>query len=169
MSKTVNNLKNAFAGESQARNKYTFFAKIARAEGYHQIADTLEEAAENEKKHAEIILRLLKGIGNTAANLQEAIDGETHEFEEMYPTFLKEAEEEGEKEAAAYFKEVINAEKNHAEHFAKMLKELKEGTLRKSSEPITWRCRICGFVAEGNEPPALCPLCKHKAEFYDKE
>ncbi|MDK2984448.1 MAG: hypothetical protein PWQ96_90 [Clostridia bacterium] len=166
--KTIENLKAAFAGESQARNKYTFFAKVARKEGYPRIADVFEEAAENEKKHAEIILRLLEGIGDTKENLKAAIAGETYEYTDMYPEFLKVAEEEGEEEAAAYFRSVIVAEDNHAAKFKEMLDKLENGKLFKTdNENIKWRCRVCGYIHEGNEPPEECPLCKHPREFYD--
>ncbi|MBZ4687697.1 MAG: rubrerythrin [Clostridiales bacterium] len=166
--KTIENLKAAFAGESQARNKYTFFAKVARKEGYPRIADVFEEAAENEKKHAEIILRLLEGIGDTKENLKAAIAGETYEYTDMYPEFLKVAEEEGEEEAAAYFRSVIVAEDNHAAKFKEMLDKLENGKLFKTdNENIKWRCRVCGYIYEGNEPPEECPLCKHPREFYD--
>lgn len=166
--RTEANLKAAFAGESQARNKYTFFAKVARKEGYHLIADTFEEAAENEKKHAELILRLLGGIGSTKENLQEGINGETYEFTDMYPSFLEVAEEEGEEEAAKYFKYVINAEENHANEYKKMLAELEAGTLLKADENVDWRCRVCGYVHNGTVPPDMCPLCLHPKEHYDK-
>lgn len=166
--KTVKNLQEAFAGESQARNKYTFFAKVARKEGLQEVADYFEHAAANEQKHAELILRLLKGIGDTAQNLQAAIDGETYEHETMYPTFLKEAEEEGEKDAASYFRHVINAEKGHAAHYQKLLDALKAGSLRSGNPETEWHCRVCGYNFRGEKPPTVCPLCDHPEEFYDK-
>ena len=166
--KTVENLKAAFAGESQARNKYTFFAKVARKEGYPIIADIFEEAAEHEKKHAEIILKLLAGIGDTKENLKEAIAGETYEYKDMYPEFLKVAEEEGAEEAAAYFHTVIVAEDYHAAKFTEVLEKLENGKLFKTdNESIRWRCRVCGYIQKGNEPPEMCPLCNHPREFYD--
>jgi rubrerythrin len=167
LGKTKDNLKAAFAGESQARNKYTFYAKVARKEGYPRIADIFELAAENEKKHAELILRLLDGIKDTKENLKDAMSGETFEYTDMYPTFLKDAQAEGEDEAAAFFKAVMNAEENHANEFKAALEELEKGTLFKSENEVEWRCRVCGFIHKGQEPPELCPLCKHPREFYD--
>ncbi len=167
--KTIENLKAAFAGESQARNKYTFFAKVARKEGYLKLAEVFEETAENEKKHAELILRLLGEIGDTRENLKQAIDGETYEFTDMYPQFLKVAEEEGEEKAASYFKNVIVAEKNHASVFRKMLEKLDNDTFLKSDNPDTgWRCSVCGYVHQGIEPPEKCPLCNHPKEFFNE-
>lgn len=166
--KTTKNLEEAFAGESQARNKYTFFAKVARKEGLHEVADYFEQTAVNEQKHAELILRLLDGIGDTKANLQAAIDGENYEHESMYPTFLKEAEEEGEMEAASYFRQVINAEKGHAAHYQKLLDALNDGSLRTGNPETVWHCRVCGYNYTGEKPPSLCPLCDHPAEYYNK-
>ncbi len=165
--KTIENLKEAFAGESQARNKYTFYAKVAKKEGYPKIADVFELAAENEKKHAELILRLLNGIGNTAENLKDGIKGETYEFTEMYPEFLKEAEEEGETEAAEYFKAVMVAEDNHAAEFKKFLEKLENDKLYNSDKELKWRCRVCGYIHKGKNGPDLCPLCKHPKEHFD--
>lgn len=167
--KTIENLKTAFAGESQARNLYTFFAENARKEGYEEIAELFEEAAENEKKHAEIILQLLQGIGSTAENLRTSIEGETHEFTTMYPEFLRAAEEEGQGEAASYFKNVIASEKDHAEKFQKMLDKLenKDYHEAEAASGAKWRCKVCGFVYEGDGPPKNCPLCKQPKEKFD--
>lgn len=164
--KTVKNLLAAFAGESQARNKYTFFASVARKEGWLEIAECFEEAAKNEKEHAEIILKLLKGIGDTRANLKAAIAGESYEFEEMYPAFLKDALEEGEAAAAKYFEGVADVEKRHAEKFAKLLAALEDGKLLKKDSAAAWQCRECGYIHDGAEPPAKCPLCGHDRTFY---
>lgn len=164
--KTVKNLLAAFAGESQARNKYTFFASVARKEGWLEIAEFFEEAAKNEKEHAEIIFKLLKGIGDTKANLKAAIEGESYEFQEMYPTFLKDALEEGETEAAKYFEAVATVEKHHAEKFARLLDSLEQGKLLTRDTAIAWHCRECGYIHEGTEPPAQCPLCGHDKTFY---
>ncbi len=167
MSKTTENLKAAFAGESQARNKYTFFAKVARKEGYHYIAKIFEETAENEKQHAKDHLKLLNGIGDTAANLKEAFGGEDYEVESMYPEFAKVAEEEGEKEAAMAFKQVAKIEAHHRARYRKLLQMVESGTVFKREQPIKWKCSICGYTVEGVEPPPKCPSCKHPKEFYE--
>jgi rubrerythrin len=167
MSKTTENLKAAFAGESQARNKYTFFAEVARKEGYHYIARIFEETADNERRHAKDHLKLLDGIGDTAANLKEAMGGEDYEVESMYPGFAKEAEEEGEKEAANQFKQVAKIEAHHRERYRKLLEMVQAGTVYKREQPIKWKCSVCGYVMEGTEPPAKCPSCKHAAEYYE--
>ena len=169
MSKTEENLKAAFAGESQARNKYTYFAKVARKEGYHYIAKVFEEAANNEMRHAKDELALLDGIGDTATNLNEAIAGEHHETVEMYPTFAKEAEEEGNMEAARLFSQVAKIEKHHEERYRKLLEMVESGTVYTREEPIKWKCSVCGYVHEGTEPPAKCPACKHSKEHFEPE
>lgn len=165
-SKTEKNLQAAFAGESQARNKYTYFAKAARKEGYHYIADIFEEAAENEKQHAKNELKLLGGIKDTKANLKEALEGETHETITMYPDFAKEAEEEGNTEAARLFTQIAKIEKEHAQRYKKLLEMVENKTVFKRDKPIKWKCSVCGFIHEGTEPPAKCPSCDHPKEFY---
>ena len=167
MSKTTENLQAAFAGESQARNKYTFFAEVARAEGYHYIAKIFEETAANEMQHAKDHLKLLNGIGDTAANLQEAINGENYETTEMYPTFAKEAEEEGNMEAAILFKQIAKIEEHHRDRYQRCLDMITSGTVFKREEPIKWKCSKCGFTYEGIEPPPKCPACKHPREYYE--
>ncbi len=167
MSKTQENLKAAFAGESQARNKYTYFAKVARKEGFNYIAKIFEEAADNEKRHAKDEFSLLGGISDTAANLKAAIEGETYETITMYPTFAKEAEEEGEKEAANLFKQIAKIEERHAEKYKKLLAMVESGTVYKREKPITWKCSVCGFAVEASEPPAKCPCCKHPREYFE--
>ena len=169
MSKTEENLKAAFAGESQARNKYTYFAKVARKEGYHYIADLFEETARNEEQHAKDEFKLLKGIGNTEANLQAAIDGEHYETESMYPTFAKEAEEEGNTEAAKLFKEIAEVEKHHEARYKKLLAMVKNKTVFKREKPIRWKCSKCGYIHEGTEAPEECPSCKHPQSYYEPE
>ncbi len=169
MSKTEENLKEAFAGESQARNKYDFFAKVARKEGYHYVAKVFEETAINEKQHAKDEFKLLKGIGDTAANLKAAIEGEDYETTSMYPEFAKVAEEEGNKEAARLFREIANVEEQHKERYKKLLQMVEDGTVFKREEPIKWKCSKCGYVHEGTEPPAACPSCKHPKEYYEPE
>lgn len=167
MSKTTENLKAAFAGESQARNKYTFFAKIARKEGYHYIAKIFEETAANEMQHAKDHLKLLGGLGDTAANLKEAIGGEDYEVQSMYPNFAKEAEAEGQKEAAMAFKQVAKIEAHHRERYKKLLAMIEAGTVYKREQAIKWKCSVCGYVHEGTEPPAKCPSCNHAREYYE--
>lgn len=167
MSKTIENLKAAFAGESMARNKYTFFAKVARKEGYHYIATLFEETAFNEMRHANDHFKLLGGIGDTAANLKEAIDGEDYETESMYPTFAKEAEEEGNMEAAVLFTQIGKIEAEHRERYKKLLAMVTNGTVFKRDTPIKWKCSLCGYTYTGNEPPHKCPSCKHPREYYE--
>ena len=167
--KTMNNLMAAFAGESQARNKYTFFASVARKEGWLEIAEFFEEAAKNEKEHAEIIFKLLEGIGDTKANLKAAIEGESFEYKDMYPNFLKDALEEGEEGAARYFETVATVEKHHAEKYTQLLAELENGKLLAKDKAVKWHCRECGYIHEGTEPPAQCPLCSHDRTFYKPE
>lgn len=167
MSKTEDNLKAAFAGESQARNKYTFFGKVAQKEGYHYIAKIFEETADNESRHAKDELALLNGIGDTAANLLEAVGGENYETTDMYARFAKEAEEEGHAAAAALFRMIAKIEAHHRDRFKKLLEMLKSSTLYKRDKPIKWKCSVCGYVHEGTEPPVKCPCCKHPREYYE--
>ncbi|MBI4846034.1 MAG: rubrerythrin family protein [Candidatus Omnitrophica bacterium] len=167
--KTEQNLKAAFAGESQARNKYTYFANAARKEGYHYIAKIFEEAASNEMRHAKDELNLLGGIGNTKDNLKEAIEGEIHETLKMYPRFAEEAQAEGNKEAARLFSQIAKVEKHHADRYEKLLKMVENGTVYKREKAVKWKCSVCGYVVEGKEPPAVCPCCKHPREYYEPE
>jgi len=169
MTKTEENLKKAFAGESQARNKYTYFAKVARKEGYHYIAKIFEEAAENEKQHAKDEFKLLKGIGDTKTNLKAAVEGENYEHTKMYPEFARVAQEEGNMEAAKLFKEISKVEKEHEARYKKLLKMVENGTVYKRDKPIRWKCSQCGYVHEGTEPPEVCPSCKHAREYYEPE
>ena len=167
MSKTTENLQAAFAGESQARNKYTFFAQVARKEGYHYIAKIFEETAFNEMRHAKDHLKLLNGIGDTLANLKEAFGGEDYEVESMYPGFAADAEAEGEQEAAMAFKQVAKIEAHHKVRYKKLLDMVESGTVFTREQPIKWKCGVCGYVHEGTEPPAKCPACKHPKEHYE--
>jgi len=167
MSKTEDNIKAAFAGESQARNKYTYFAEVARKEGYHYIAKIFEETADNEREHARDHFKLLKGVGTTEENLDAAISGEHYETVEMYPLFSKEAEEEGNTEAAILFKMIGRIEEKHRERYKTLLEMVKNGTVFKRAQPIQWKCSVCGFTMEGNEPPPKCPACKHPKEYYE--
>jgi rubrerythrin len=169
MSKTEENLKAAFAGESQARNKYDYFAKVARKQGYHYIARIFEETALNEMQHAKDEFKLLKGIGDTAANLKEAIEGEDYETVKMYPEFAKAAKEEGNKEAAAKFTQIAKVEEQHRERYKKLLKLVKDGTVFKRDKPIRWKCSKCGYIHEGTEPPTKCPSCAHPREYYEPD
>ena len=166
MGKTEENLKAAFAGESQARNKYTYFAKVARNEGLHYIAEIFEETAMNEMQHAKDEFKLLNGIGDTVTNLKTAIDGEDYETIKMYPTFAKEAEEEGNSEAARLFEQIAKVEEQHRNRYKKLLERLENGSLYKRDKPVKWKCQKCGYVYEGTEPPPKCPACQHPAEYY---
>ena len=167
MSKTIENLKAAFAGESQARNMYTFFAKVAKKEGYHYIANIFEETAMNEMRHAKDHFIMLDGIGDTAANLKEAMDGENYETVTMYPTFAKEAEEEGNMEAAMLFTQIAKIEAEHRERYKHLLEMVEKGTVFTREEPIKWKCSVCGYKYTGTEPPPTCPSCKHPKEYYE--
>ncbi len=169
MSKTQENLAAAFSGESQARNKYNYFAKVAKKEGYHYIAKIFDEAAANEMRHAKDEFTMMGGIGDTIANLKEAVAGEHYETTEMYPTFAKEAEEEGNKEAAQLFRQIAKVEKEHEERYRKLLEMVENGTVYKREKPIRWKCAVCGYIAEGTEPPPKCPACKHPKEHYEPE
>ncbi len=166
MSKTIENLQAAFAGESQARNKYTYFAKVARKEGYGYIADIFEETAANEMRHANDHFKMLGGIGDTAANLKAAMEGEDYETESMYPTFAKEAEEEGNMEAAMLFTQIGKVEAEHRERYKRLLEMVQNGTVFSRKEPIKWKCSLCGYKHTGTEPPPKCPACKHPKEYY---
>ena len=167
MSKTTDNLKAAFAGESQARNKYTFFAEVAREEGYHYIAKLFEETAFNEMQHAKDHLKLLGGIGDTLANLKEAMGGEDYEVESMYPQFAREAAEEGQTQAKVAFEQVSKIEAHHRARYKKLIAMMEAGMVYKREQPIKWKCGICGYIVEGTEPPAKCPSCKNPREFYE--
>jgi rubrerythrin len=167
MNKTDENLKTAFAGESQARNKYTYFAKAARNENLHYIAKIFEETAENEVQHAKEEFKLLKGIGTTLQNLKEAIAGEHYETGQMYPSFMKQAEKDKNADAAKFFKEVGEVEAHHEARYKKLLEMVEKGTVFKRDKPIKWKCSQCGYIHEGTEPPEKCPCCKHPREFYE--
>lgn len=165
-SKTEINLQTAFAGESQARNKYTFFAKQAKREGYEQIAAIFEETAENERSHAKIWYKLLDGIGNTEANLLSCIAGEHEEWTRMYVEFAKVAREEGFEDIAYLFDQVAAIEKEHEARYKVLLENLQHKTVFKKEEDVAWVCRECGYIHIGQEAPEVCPVCKHpKAHF----
>jgi rubrerythrin len=166
-SKTEANLWTAFAGESQARNKYTFYASVARKEGYEQIAGIFLETADNEKEHAKMIFKFLKGLGDTGANLKAAADGENYEHTDMYPEFEKVAREEGFHEIADFFREVAEVEEEHEKRFAAFLKNINEDKVFKRDEEVKWRCRNCGYVHTGKEAPRVCPACVHPQAYYE--
>jgi rubrerythrin len=169
MSKTEENLKAAFAGESQARNKYTYFAKVAYKEGYNYIGRLFEETADNEKQHAKDEFKLLKGIGDTKANLKVAIEGEHYETTDMYPTMAKDAEEEGNKEAQLLFTQIAKVEAEHEARYKKLLEMVENDDVFKREKPIRWKCSKCGYIHTGTEPPEKCPSCKHPREYYEPE
>jgi len=169
MTKTQENLLKAFAGESQARNKYTYFAKVARKQGFHYIAKIFEETALNEMQHAKEEFKLLKGIGDTKENLKEAIKGEHFENTEMYPQMQKDAEEEGNEIATKLFREISKVEKHHEERYKKLLEMVEKDTVYKRDKPIKWRCSKCGYIHEDTEPPQVCPVCKHAKEYFEPE
>lgn len=164
---TEKNLLEAFAGESQARNKYTYFSSIAKKEGYEQIAGVFMETAENEKEHAKMWAKFLGLIGDTKQNLKAAAEGENYEWSKMYKEFAETAREEGFDEIATFFEEVGEVEEEHEKRYLKLLKRLEDGTIFKRSSPIRWRCRNCGYVHEGTEPPEKCPACAHPKSFYE--
>ena len=167
MSKTKENIKAAFSGESEARNKYTYFAEKAREEGYHYIAKIFEETAANEMEHARDHFLLLNGLGTTAENLKEAIGGENYETIEMYPQFAREAEEEGNQQAAILFKMIGKIEQHHRERYKKLLEMVENETVFKREKPIKWKCSVCGYTYDGTEPPPKCPSCKNPKEYYE--
>lgn len=166
-SKTEKNLWEAFAGESQARNKYTFFASVAKKEGYEQIAALFLETAEQEKEHAKLHFKALSGIGDTAANLKAAAAGEGEEWTSMYPRMAKEAREEGFNEIARLFDGIAKVEKEHQERYLALLKNLESGQVFQRPEKVRWRCRNCGFIHEGTKALAKCPICDHPQSFFE--
>ncbi|HHL40669.1 MAG TPA: rubrerythrin family protein [Deltaproteobacteria bacterium] len=167
MSKTRKNFEAAFAGESQARNRYLFYADVARKEGYHYIAKIFEETASNERRHAKDHFKRLGGLGDTAANLRAAMEGEDYEATDMYPAFAAEAEQEGDAEAANLFRKIAEVESHHRDRFRRLLEMVEAGTVYKRPEPIKWKCGVCGFIHEGTEPPQACPCCRHPREHFE--
>ena len=166
-SKTEKNLGAAFAGESQARNKYTYFAAVAKAAGFEQIAGIFLETAENEREHAKRIYDFLSGIGDTAANLKAAAEGEHYEWTEMYPGFEQVARQEGFTEIADFFKEVAEVEEQHEKRYLALLKNVEEGKVFKKDTVVKWKCRNCGYVHEGTEAPKKCPACGFPQSYYE--
>jgi rubrerythrin len=179
-SETEKNLLKAFAGESQARNRYTYFASVAKKEGYEQISAIFLETADNEKEHAKVFFKYLEGgevqitasypagkIGTTAENLLEAANGEKMEWSSLYPEFEKVAKKEGFAQIATSFKEISEVEEKHEERYRKLLKNVKEGKVFKKDKIVKWRCRNCGYVHESKLAPDNCPACKHPQAYYE--
>jgi rubrerythrin len=179
-SETEKNLLKAFAGESQARNRYTYFSNVAKKEGFEQIAGIFEETANNEREHAEIYFKHLEGgdveitasypagrIGTTAENLLAAAEGEKLEWGTLYPAFEMVARKEGLDRAAESFKEIAEIEERHEKRYRKLLENLEKGTVFKSVKETQWKCRNCGYVHEGKEAPKVCPACKHAQSYYE--
>ena len=164
--KTEQNLLAAFAGESQARNKYTYFASAARKEGYEQIAALFLETAEQEKQHAKLHLQALAGIGDTRANLQAAAAGEGHEWTSMYPAMAQEARAEGFEEIARRFENIAKIEKSHQERYLALLQNLEAGKVFSKDQKVRWVCRECGFTHEGVKAVEKCPVCQHPQAFF---
>lgn len=167
--KTEKNLQIAFAGESQARNKYSFYASKARKDGYEQIAALFEETAQNEKEHAKLWFKYLHGgeIADTMTNLQDAADGENYEWTDMYANMAKEAREEGFAEIAARFDLVAAIEKHHEERYLKLLQNIKDGIVFSRDGDRIWKCRNCGHIVIGPKAPKVCPTCKHPQSFFE--
>ncbi|MBE6835895.1 MAG: rubrerythrin family protein [Ruminococcaceae bacterium] len=165
--KTEANLLTAFAGESQARNKYTYFASKAKKEGYEQIAAIFEETANNEKEHAKMWFKLLGGIGSTTDNLKAAADGENFEWTDMYDKFAKEAREEGFDKIAAMFEGVAKIEKDHEERYRKLLANIEGGLVFSRDGDMVWICRNCGHVHVGKQAPDVCPVCAHPQKYFE--
>ena len=187
MKKTIENLVKAFIGESQARNRYTFYAKIAKGEGFEQIAEIFLITAENEKEHASWLFRLINelkkqsnekldeikveavaptALGNIVENLEAAIAGENYEYTKMYPEFADVAKKEGFPEIAARLRAIAKAEEHHEEKFKKLLKEVEAGTIFKKEKEVWWMCRECGYVHFGKQPPEKCPSCGHPRSYF---
>jgi rubrerythrin len=179
-SETEKNLLKAFAGESQARNRYTYFASVAKKDGYEQISALFLETAENEKEHAKVFFKYLEGgpveitatypagkIGITAENLLAAANGEKEEWSELYPDFEKTARKEGFKEIAESFKEIAEVEEKHEKRYRKLLDNVKNKRVFKKDKTVKWKCRNCGYVHEGKDAPDTCPACKHPQSYYE--
>lgn len=164
---TEKNLKTAFSGESEARNKYTFFASVAKKEGYEQIAALFQKTADNEKEHAKMWFKELAGIGDTAYNLEAAAEGENYEWTDMYAGFAETAEKEGFPELAAKFRLVAEIEKHHEERYRALLKNVETAKVFKKSEIKVWECRNCGHIVVGISAPEICPACAHPQSYFE--
>ena len=169
--KTEKNLQEAFAGESMARNKYTYFASKARKDGYEQIAAIFEETAHNEKEHAKLWFKLLNGgeISDTMDNLRDAAEGENFEWTDMYSRMADEAEEEGFPEIAFPFRAVAAIERHHEERYRRLLKNIEDGIVFSRDSDMIWICRNCGHIVVGKKAPEICPVCKHSRSFFELE
>lgn len=180
--KTEQNLLKAFAGESQAKNRYEFYAKQAKKEGYQQIAAIFEETAENERSHAKKFFRFLEGgmveitasypagvIGTTLENLKAAADGENEEWTDLYPEFARIAEEEGFRNIAVIFKTIAKIEKHHEERYRKLYENLEQGKVFEREDKVIWKCRVCGLLHESKRPPKKCPACDHDQAYFEIE
>ena len=167
--KTEKNLMEAFAGESMARNKYTYYASAARKAGFVQMANIFEETANQEKEHAKMWFKEFHGIGSVAETLADAAAGENEEWTDMYPAFAKTAEEEGFPELAAKFRLVAGVEKAHEERYNRLLKHLQEGNTFKGESPLGWKCRNCGYIHLGEEAPGVCPTCAHPQAYFERK
>ena len=165
--KTEQNLRTAFSGESEARNKYTFFASVAKKEGYEQIAALFQKTADNEREHAKLWFKELNGIGDTAENLKSAAEGENYEWTDMYAGFAKTAEEEGFTELAAKFRLVAEIEKHHEERYRALLKNVELAEVFAKSEVKVWECRNCGHIMVGMSAPRVCPACNHPQSYFE--
>jgi rubrerythrin len=183
--KTAQNLLKAFAGESQARNRYTYYASIAKKEGYVQISNIFTETADNEKEHAKRFFKFLSAdpelngtaleitadfpisLGSTVENLKSAASGENEEWTELYPTFADIADEEGFAEIAAVYRKIADAEKRHETRFSKLAANIENGTVFKKDETVLWKCNNCGYIHEGMEAPKLCPACAHPQAHFE--
>ena len=166
---TEKNLEAAFAGESQARNKYTYYASAARKAGFVQIANLFEESANQEKEHAKMWFKEFHGIGTVEENLDDAAAGENYEWSEMYVQMAKDAEEEGFPELAAKFRGVASVESFHEARYKKLLEHLKEGKTFKADTPIEWKCANCGYIHVGTEAPTVCPVCAHPQAYFERK
>ncbi|MCF0210159.1 MAG: rubrerythrin family protein [Bacteroidales bacterium] len=164
---TEKNLEAAFAGESQARNKYSYFASKAKKEGFEQIAEIFQKTADNEKEHAKLWFKELNGIGDTAENLLAAAEGENYEWTDMYEGFAKTAEEEGFKELAIKFRMVAQIEKRHEERYRALLRNIETKEVFEKSEVKVWECRNCGHIVVGTKAPELCPTCAHPQAYFE--
>ena len=165
--KTEQNLRTAFSGESEAKNKYTFFASVAKKEGYEQIAALFQKTADNEREHAKLWFKELNGIGDTAENLKSAAEGENYEWTDMYAGFAKTAEEEGFTELAAKFRLVAEIEKHHEERYRALLKNVELAEVFAKSEVKVWECRNCGHIVVGEKAPEVCPVCAHPQAYFE--
>ncbi len=166
-SKTERNLMEAFAGESQARNKYTYFASVAKKEGFEQISAIFQKTADNEKEHAKMWFKALGELGNTAQNFAGAAAGENYEWTDMYDRFAKEAEEEGFTDLAFKFREVAKIEKAHEERYRALLNNVEMQKVFEKSEETMWECRNCGHLVMGKKAPEVCPVCAHPRSFFE--